>query len=74
MRIIFFLFLFSSCSRISQRTIDHSITFNENATFALADNDDSIGTIKDLRNILITEGINFTYQQNARMPSNTKHN
>ncbi|MCL9804558.1 hypothetical protein NAT51_03435 [Flavobacterium amniphilum] len=58
---------FDSCVIATHKTIDHSIAFNKNSTFALAeDQDDKIGTVRTLKTLLINSGLNYASLQNAQ--------
>jgi hypothetical protein len=57
--------LFSSCSGITLRTIDHSVQFNKKTTFVIRNKEDGTGTVKEFNSILIKEGFNTTSIQNA---------
>ncbi|MDI9310739.1 MAG: hypothetical protein QM535_11030 [Limnohabitans sp.] len=48
------------------KTIDYSVLLNNKSTFTLAeDKDDQIGTLRDLRQMLIDAGLNYTSLNNA---------
>lgn len=60
--------LLSSCSRMATRTIDHSITLDENTTFCIANDEDKIGTIRNLKQLFEEEGFHivpFEYASKA---------
>ena len=57
-----------SCSHMTTKTIDYSITLDKNTTFCIANIEDKIGTIKNLKQIFEEEGFHivpFEYASNA---------
>ena len=60
LKILTISILLSSCTTMTTRTIDYSITLDKNTTFCIANVEDKVGTIRNLK-------------QNIRPTTHTSH-
>lgn len=68
LKILTISILLSSCTTMTTRTIDYSITLDKNTTFCIANVEDKVGTIRNLKQIFDEEGFHivpFEYASNA---------
>ncbi len=64
-KLILITLMFSSCSKITYKTLDHSISLNKETTFCIANDEDKFGTIRDLKQIFEDEGFHIVPFENA---------
>ena len=57
--------LFSSCSSVSLKTVNSSLTFNKKTTLTITNDEDPIGSIRDLNALLNKAGFHTTSMKNA---------
>lgn len=57
--------MFSSCSNVTYKILDHSVVLNRETTFCISNDEDKIGTIRDLKEIFENEGFHIIPFENA---------
>lgn len=57
--------LFSSCSSITLKTVNSSLAFTKNTTLTITNDEDPIGSVRDLNTLLNKAGFHTTTMKNA---------